>query len=348
MLRRHLLVAVLAAIVLLISAGGPAYGQLDQVFLSKGAPSRGIITAMGRDQIALDVSGVMRTIQVNEIARITYADEPSELASARNATLQRNYNQAAAELKKLEGVQIGRDLVRQDIEYYKALTLARLAMTAGGDKDAATAALVNFARGAQQNYHFYEAARLLGDLAMSSGKHADAVRYYGPLAAAPWPDFKMQAASAIGRALAADKKFDEALAQFESVLANEAATPEAAQQKLLATVGKATCLAETGKAAEAVDMLQEIINKNDPQDASLFARTYNALGACYLKLNMPKEALLAFLHTDILFSADADAHAESLYHLSKLWDSMNKKERAASARTTLSEKYAGSIWATLR
>ena len=98
---------------------------------------------------------------------------------------------------------------------------------------------------------------------------------------------------------------------------------------------------------EGVALLQDIINKNDPQDAPLFARTYNALGRCYLKLNKPKDALLAFLHTDVLFSGDAEAHAEALYHLSKLWSDMNKSDRAVAARTTLRERYAGSIWATL-
>jgi hypothetical protein len=106
-------------------------------------------------------------------------------------------------------------------------------------------------------------------------------------------------------------------------------------------------LAETGKADEAIKQLQELIRKNDPQDAVLFARAYNALGRCYLKQNKPKDALLALLHTDVLFYSDADAHAEALYHLSKLWNEVNKSDRALAARTTLRERYAGSVWATL-
>ena len=79
----------------------------------------------------------------------------------------------------------------------------------------------------------------------------------------------------------------------------------------------------------------------------LFARAYNALGRCYMKQNKPKDAVLALLHTDVLFYADADAHAEALYYLSKLWSDINKSDRAVAARSTLRERYAGSIWATL-
>ena len=81
--------------------------------------------------------------------------------------------------------------------------------------------------------------------------------------------------------------------------------------------------------------------------ARMIARLYNALGRCYLKQNKPKDAVMAYLHTDVLFYADADAHAEALFHLSKLWSDINKSDRAVAARNTLRERYAGSVWAGL-
>ena len=51
--------------------------------------------------------------------------------------------------------------------------------------------------------------------------------------------------------------------------------------------------------------------------------------------------MLAFLHTDLMYSADADSHAEALYYLSKHWTDVNK---AAIAKSTLRERYAGSVW----
>ncbi len=341
---RPLLLASLPVLSLL-SASGSAWGQFDRVF-SKGQISDGIVVEMGRDKVVIDKAGVKRDFNVNEITQITYADEPTELSNARNAVRQRNYNAALTELRKLDGQPRGRDVIWQDIDYFKALSLARLAMTEGGDKAAASTAMLNFARSAPQNFHFYEAAEVMGDLALSSGNFADAAKYYGPIAAAPWADFQMRANNAIGRALIAEKQFDSALAKFDAVLASDLATPEAAQQKLLATVGKAVCQAEMGQPDQGIAALQEIIAKNDPADVNLFARTYNALGKCYLKQNKPKEALLAFLFTDVLFYAEPDSHAEALYYLSTLWNDVNKSDRAVAARNTLQQRYAGSIWNT--
>jgi tetratricopeptide (TPR) repeat protein len=319
--------------------------QFDRVFLPKvAAPSQGIITEMGRDKIKLDMSGVAREFQVNEIARISYAEEPVELNTARGHVLQKNYNAALTELKKLDAAPPARDVVKQDVDYFKALCMAKLAMSEGGDKAAAGTAMLNFVKSAPQNFHFYDAAEVMGDLAVATGNYADAVRYYTPIAAAPWGDVQMRANNAIGRALSAEKQFEPALAKFEAVLGSELASPEATQQKLQATVGKSICLAETGKADQGITALNDIIAKNDPQDTNLFARTYNALGRCYLKQNKPKDALLAFLHTDTLFYAEPESHAEALFYLSTLWNGVNKADRGVAARATLQQRYAGSIW----
>ncbi len=114
-------------------------------------------------------------------------------------------------------------------------------------------------------------------------------------------------------------------------------------------MGKALCLAKTGKADEAISILSDIIKKSDPQiDGKLFARAYNALGNCYLEQKRPKEALMAFLETDLLFFSDSDAHAEALSHLAPLWDERGQADRATDARNKLRDRYSGSIWAAAK
>src|SRR3569623_100445 len=107
---------------------------------------------------------------------------------------------------------------------------------------------------------------------MASGKWADAVKYYGPIAGAQWPDYQMRAHNAIGRALVGEKKYDEALDKFKAVTSSDLTSAEALRQKNLANVGRAICLVETGKAEEAVTALEDLIKKNDPQCGLLFAR----------------------------------------------------------------------------
>jgi tetratricopeptide (TPR) repeat protein len=338
--------ACLAALALAAIPSLAAAQNTDQIYPVKGMPARGLVTDMTKDAVTLDMSGVARPFPVNEIVRVTFVDEPSELANARNAVQQRNYSLALQELRKLDGQPQDNKFVAADIAYYKALCNAKLAMTEGGDKPAATKMLLDWAKANPNNYHFYQSAEVLGDLAVATGDYASAARFYGGLANAPWGDYQMRGNIAVGRSLSAEKKFPEALEKFEAVIASDLSTSEATEQKQFATVGKAVCLAETGKPDEGIAMLNDIIAKNDPGDVALFARTYNALGNCYLKTGRTKDALRAFLFTDILFYADTESHAEALYRLSKLWNDVSRSDRAVAARNTLRERYAGSIWAS--
>jgi tetratricopeptide (TPR) repeat protein len=290
------------------------------------------------------MAGVPRKFPTNEIARITYGDEPNELTNARNSVVAKNYNAALEELKKIAPADLVRVHMKQDHDFYKALCEIKLAMTEGGDKAKADVSMKTFVAGAPNSYHYYEAAELVGDLALSMGKYEDAVRAYGAMAKAQTEDIQMRANNSAARALVANKNYADALTRFQAVLDAGLSTPEAAQQKVFATIGKAQCLGETGKPDEGIKMLEEIIQKNDPADAKLFGRTYNALGACQMKAGRAKDAIQAYLHTDVLFYTDGEAHAESLYWLTKLWTDLNKADRATACRTTLRDRYAGSLW----
>ncbi len=68
-------------------------------------------------------------------------------------------------------------------------------------------------------------------------------------------------------------------------------------------------------------------------------------GDCYTALKQDNLAVLAYLRTDLLFFSDADAHAEALYQLSKLWPKIGEPARAADARSRLVAQYSGSAWA---
>src|SRR5262245_30543899 len=118
---------VVFAVVAWAFVAGPLFAQReDQVFLVKGTPARGSIPAEGgmtRDKVTIDSATTPREIQVNEIIRITFRDEPTDLNVGRMQVVQKNYNQALIDLKKLDGQKIDRAYVRQDVEFYKALCL---------------------------------------------------------------------------------------------------------------------------------------------------------------------------------------------------------------------------------
>ncbi|MBB73303.1 MAG: hypothetical protein CMJ75_02185 [Planctomycetaceae bacterium] len=341
--------AVGCGLLLLTSTSWLSAQVQDQVFES-GTPTRCSILSVGRDSLRVSDKGQQREIPVNTIRKVVFGNEPNELKTARDRIRDGRYEDALALLKKLDPASVKRDLVKRDVAYLKALVPARLAMSTSGDKKRAHDALLGFIKSNPQTHHYYEAAQVLGDLSMSQENYTDAARYYAAIANAPWEDYQMRALVLQARAQLAQGSFDAALASFEKVGSSDGNTPVALDQKLEAAIGKAVCLAEKGQAEEGLQIVQKVISENDyGQKPAVFARAYNALGRCHLASKQPKEALLAFLHVHLLpklRSADADAHAEALYHLGKLWAQVNQPDRAVKATSLLKSRYAGSVWAS--
>jgi tetratricopeptide (TPR) repeat protein len=169
----------------------------------------------------------------------------------------------------------------------------------------------------------------MGDLAMARGKFADAETFYGVLGKADFPEYKLRASILQAKAMIAQKNYAGALAMYDAVIANSLSTPEVNREKEFAKVGRVVCLANTGKEAEAEQIVTDIIRNNDAKDTALFGRAYNALGAVHMKTGKLKQALEDYLHTDLLFYTDAEAHAEALYYLSKLWNDARKNSDEA-------------------
>lgn len=347
-LRRLFLAAFVAAIQCVAVANGSqsfAQGKGDRVRLAK-TTEVGEVTDMTPTEIKLTKSaGGSRTIAVNEIKSIQFAEEPTELSQARLNAGNGAYANASTALNKINASDIKRDYIKQDIEFYKALVAARLALGGAGEITEAGRQLNAFVRANPKNYHYLAAYEAMGDLLMAAEKFDAAQRQYAELAKAPWADYKMRAAVATGRSLQAQGKHDDAIREFDAALALATDSPDAQNQKLSATLGKAVSLAESGRVDQAVSAIEKVIQDADPEEKELHARAYIALGKCYEKGDQKKDALLAFLHVDVLYATVPEAHAEALAHLAPLWQAVGQEERAREARKTLKDRYGNSKWA---
>ena len=125
----------------------------------------------------------------------------------------------------------------------------------------------------------------------------------------------MRAAVAVGRSLQARKQARRRDPAVRHGAGHGQRRPDAQNQKLSATFGKAISLAETGNVDEAVGTSRKVIQDADPEEKELHARAYIALGKCYEKGGQTKGALLAYLHVDVLYATVPEAHAEALAHL---------------------------------
>jgi tetratricopeptide (TPR) repeat protein len=330
---------------LAITGPATAQGESDRVRLIRGSEN-GEVSAMTPLEVTID-KGLpgSSSIAVNEIKSIAFDDEPSELSQARVNAANGAYENALESLEKIKRGSVDRDFIKQDIEFYKAWCAAKLALAGHGEIADAGRQLNIFVRSYPNNFHYLEAREAMGDLLMAGGGFANAEKQYAELAKAPWPAYKMRAAVAVGRSLQAQQKHPEAIRQFDAALAMPDDGADTENQRLAATLGKAVSLAETSGVDEAVGIIEKVIHDADPQQKELHARAYNALGSCYEKAGKTKDALLSYLHVDVLYNTVPEAHAEALAHLAPLWQAIGQEERAREARQVLEQRYGSSRWA---
>jgi tetratricopeptide (TPR) repeat protein len=349
MTRNTILSAVVSAAVLVSLCGAAnqvsAQTVLDRVRTADGTET-GKVTKMTPLAVTLDkASAGIQEIPVNEISTILFDEEPPELTQARINARNGGYATALDALKKIEIGRLERPFIAEDVQFYRALCEAKLALGGTGTIQEAGRALNGFVRRHPDNYHQFEAVEVMGDLLMAGKQWQSAHEQYAKLDSAPWPDYRMRAAVLVGRTLQAQGQHPAAIDEFDKVLAMPGDEGDIQQQKLTATLGKAESYAATGKIDEAVKMIEQVVRDANPEQMELHARAYNALGRSYEEAGKPKDALLAYLHVDVLYNTVPEAHAEALSHLVKLWQAVGQGERSREARETLEAKYAGSRWA---
>lgn len=334
-MNRQLPILALAA---LLAAGATA--RADIVKKIEGQVM-GDVVQTSATEVTVDRGGARTTIPVNEIDSIRFSDEPARLSTARTAIEAGRYEDAVTGLEGINVADIQRTEIKQDVLFFLALAKARIAL-AGSDQDAVVEAgrlMAGFVSSNSSSYHFLQACEVVGDTLVAAGKYAASQEYYGRVAAAPFPEYKMRANVALGRALLAEGKADEALKSFQSVLDAEAQGPLADRERLAATLGKARCLAESGQSDEAVKLIDEAIVRANPEEVELHAQAYNALGLAHRKAGRIQDALLAYLHVDVLYFTSPKEHIEALENLVELWEQVQQPQRADQATRILEERY---------
>lgn len=337
-------VALLALALAAFPVAANAQSTIDRVRRQNGVDS-GKVVGMTPLGVTVSKGGVESTVPAEEIEVVTFAGEPSELNSARNALNAGKAQEAFDILAKIDLTEIQRDEVLAEIEFYRALTAAKLALAGKGEPATAAGEIRTFMAKQNKSYHVPQAIETLGDLLMAAGETSNARAEYAKLAKAKSPYFEMKSALLVGRTYQAEGEHGQAQAEFDKVVSSADEGALIAPLKLAATLDRSVSQAAAGQVKEATAAIGEIIASAKPEDAPLLARAYNALGDCYLKSNDPRAALFAFLHVDLLYSQDAEAHAKALHELTKLWKTVGRDARAQEAQQKLAAEYPGSRWA---
>lgn len=319
----------------------------DRVLTVEGSLT-GKVVATSADAIDLeDRNGETRKIPVEQIREVQFGGEPQSLRAARSLLTRGRAADAAEEVAKIEAAELdgAEPLLLDEVEFVKAAAAGRASLAAGSDPKEAGRMVGEFLGKHPKSHHFYDMQQLLGDLLFRAGKPDAALAAYSTLAKGP-AALKVRAASAKAGMLFDQQKFAQAMAEYDAAIKIEATDDASAEQKRSAQLGKARCLAQTGKNAEAVALVQGIIKQADPEEKDLLGRAYNVLGGAYRAAgDKDQDALISFLTVDLVYNGSPDGHAEALANLAELWDKVKQTERAREARKLLQESYPTSPWA---
>lgn len=319
----------------------PATAQTDRVFPLTGSPTVGKITDISPQAVIVESSGGKQTLTVDKIRSIRFDGEPSTLTKGREFALDGQYEQALEELSRIDFSAIRRDAIKADAMFFLARSEAGMALIGRGNLGEATRKLSGFATANRQSIHFFGAAKLLGDLAIASGNFDQALRFYAALSQSPAPDLKIEAEYLMANAKLRQGNAEEAEAGFAKVIAADVQSTAAARLQTLAKAGQAVTFARQGKGQQGLEQVNSLITQLDPGDSEMAAQIYNAQGASFEAIDDAVGAVLAYLHTHLMFSGQAAAHAEALSRLVELWPQVGNPQRANEARQELQQRYPG-------
>jgi tetratricopeptide (TPR) repeat protein len=338
-------IAGLFALAFAVDFGISVAAAQDSVFLLAGSPVRGEISDSTSTTIIVKTDKGEAEVPVQNIRSLTFGKEPPEYDKAKRAFDRQKYDEGLAELDKLKE-DAASGMLAQELDYLRALGNARSALSGGAvtAKNAGTA--VNaFLKKYPSSWHFFELTELLGELLVAVGRSDLADAEYAKLASSPLPQYQLRGSFNRAQALLLAGDGAGAEKSFEAVIASALNDEAAVRMKSLAGCLKAKAQLLQGKREEAQVAVMKLIKNEDPKQTELFANAYNILGLCHQEAGQNQEAVLAFLHTDLLFSNQAAAHAEALYYLAQLWPKLDKNDRALEARTSLKSLYRNSVWA---
>ena len=335
----------------MLSLPAHVFGQSSDVVRltdsAGGTSIRGSIKRMSKRNVTIESNGSDRRVEANEIRFVTFGGESRELRQARTDLLEGRDNRAYEELTAIDLNTLSSDYLKQEVRFMRASTAVTLALrgeevTADEARDQLDKLLADPAF--SDNFHYYEAVQLRGDMAMAIGDYQEAAQRFEELAELPWPDTSLEAKLRLGQCLNGTEQYTQAISQFDEVERSSLSDDQAREWKLMAQIGKAAALAGTGQPDQGINMLEEIIRRQPSDNVELFAKLYTALGKCYLKAGKPKYAKHQFLHVDLLYNQDADSHAEALFNLVDLWAQEGNAQNSNEARQTLVSRYPNSVW----
>ncbi|MCA1685863.1 MAG: tetratricopeptide repeat protein [Planctomycetia bacterium] len=309
----------------------------------KEATSQGIVRGTIQSESATDVvvklGATTTKIPTDQIVSITYAGQPPSMALAETSESQGQTLKAIDLYKRAAADASGKPLIEQAAQFKAADLSADLALADPSRVNDAISLLTGFARTYPTSRHLASVNESLARLQLQKGDFAGVEATLGSLSKLPGGADR----AAVFRARVLARKGEHAAAVTELDRLIKAA-PEGSARQRDARLARAESLAGQKKYQEAEAEVRAVIKALPAEDAPGMAAAYNTLGDCLRHAGRPKDALLAYLHTDVLYARDKEQHPRALAQIIPLWRELKRDDRADETLARLKQDYPQSPW----
>jgi tetratricopeptide (TPR) repeat protein len=323
-----------------------AAARADEIVLIPGstvkAPSgrvRGQIQSESPSEVVIQLGGKDQTVPTDQIGSVRYDGQPPSMILAESRESGGSLAEAAELYKKAAAEAQDKPFVLQAAQYHQAGALADLALADPERVAEAIGLLEAFLKAHPRSRHIAPALESLARLQLQKGDYPAAERATAQMTGLPRGADR--AAVLRARIFARRGEHAKAIAELDRILSASAGDAVKAREARLA---KAESLAGLKKFSEAEADVRAVIQASPPEDFAAQSAAYNTLGDCLRAAGKPKDALLAYLHTDVLYAKDKEQHPRALAQIAQLWRELKREDRANEIVERLKQEYPRSPW----
>ena len=310
---------------------------------ASGGLIRGTVISESPTKVEVKLGNTTTPIPTNEIVSISYDSEPASMEQAKLKEAANALAEAADLYKKAATEAASKPFIAEDATFGQVRVTTDLALSDPAKATEAMTLLETFSRNYKNGRHILPALETLAKLQLAKENYSGLDLTLGQLSKLPGGEDRASLFRI--KILTRKGNLDQAIGELDKAIA---AAPEGSAKKRDAQLAKAESLVAQKKVADAEALLKSVIKAAPAEDSATQAAAHNALGDCLKAAGRPKEALYAYLHTDLLFSKEKDEHARALAQLAQLWrdPQLNRPDRAEEVMERLKQEYPRSPYLT--
>jgi tetratricopeptide (TPR) repeat protein len=338
---------IVAAIVATAIFEAPAVLRADDVSLvpghtvkgAIGGRVRGAVQSESPTEVVVTLGANSTTVPTDQIASIRYDGQSANYQLGESRESAGQLAEAAEFFKKAAAETTGKPFPHQAAQFREAKAVSDLAQVEPDRQAEARDKLNAFIRSYPGGRHIAPAREALARLQINASDFTGAEATIAALARMPKAGDR--AAVLRTKVLARQGKHDQAIAELDRLIAS---SPKGSERQRYAMLAKAESLAATTKYKDAEALVRQVIQANPAEDADSQAPAYNTLGDCLRAADRSKDALIAYLHTDLLYNKSKEEHARALHGIVSVSRQLKMDARADEFAQRLKQEYPRSRW----